>query len=137
MNLILVEIAEQSLGSGAHADPLLQLLLSAVCDPGHLGCKTVDQVALLAEQVLRDHHGKIYVLNAYSLETGVQMLLNRLPQGIARGFINHKSLDVGISDKSRLNYNVCIPLCEILIHGCDLSHQFLLICHLYRLLSSY
>ena len=130
MHLILVEIAEQGLRCGAHTDPLLQLLLPAVGYPGHLGSKTVDQVALLVEQVLRDHHGKIDVLHADCLEAGVQMLLNSLPKGISRGLVYHESLDIGIGDKSRLNYDICIPLCEILIHGCDLSNQFLLICHL-------
>ena len=130
LDLILVEIAEQGLGSGAHADSLLQLLLSAVGDPGHLGREALDQVALLVQKVLRNDHGEIDVLNAYRLEARVQVLLDRLPDCVARGLVNHEPLNIGIGDKSRLDHDVRIPLCEILIHGCDLCHKLFLICHL-------
>ena len=135
LDFVLVEVTEQGLGSGTHADSLLQLFLSAVSNPCNFRREAVDQVALFAEQVLRDHHGKIHVLYADCLEARVEVLLYSLPQRVARGLVDHESLDVGIGDQSRLNNNVCIPLCEILIHGCDLSYQFLLFCHLMQLLS--
>ena len=125
------EIRENGLGSGTDAEALLQGLAAACGDPGHLGGEAVDQIAFLGHQVLGDQKGHVDILNACLLEAGVQKVLDRFPEGVARGLIDKEALDVGIGYQTGLDHHVCIPLCEILIHGCDFGYQFFLFCHLF------
>ena len=61
-------VAEHRLAGGAHRKALLQRVAAAGGDPGDLGRKAVDQLALLLQQALGDEHGHGHVLMAGGLK---------------------------------------------------------------------
>ena len=123
-------VAEHRLAGGAHRKALLQRVAAAGRDPGNLGGKAVDQLALLLEQALGDQHGHGHILMAGRLEAGVQILLDILPDGVAIGAQHHKALDAGILYQLSLGADVGIPLGKVdLLCGDRLNHLFLIVRH--------
>lgn len=129
-----VEITEQRLRGGAHAHALLQGLQAAVGHPGHLGGESLHVVLLLLQQALRDKQGHVHVLHARGLEPAVQLILDVLPDRVARGFDHHAALHAGVVAQLGLFHHIRIPLGEIHVHGCDGFHHFLVVCHDFNLL---
>ena len=123
-------VAEHRLAGGAHRKALLQRVAAAGGDPGDLGRKAVDQLALLLQQALGDEHGHGHVLMAGGLEAGVQIFLDVFPDGVAIGAQHNKALDAGILDQLGLRADVGVPLGEVdLLSGDRLDHFFLIVCH--------
>ena len=126
-----VVLAEQGLGGGADAVPLLQLLTAAVGHPGALGGEALHVILLLLEQALGDQHGQIHVLMPGLLELLVQNLLEILPDGVAVGAEDEHTLDGGVVNQLRLPAHVGKPLGEVHLHVGDLLHLLLVLCHVY------
>ena len=124
-----VEITEQSLGGGAHAEPFLQRFQSSLGNPGHFRGKSLYVVFFFLKQALRDKHGKIYILHTCLLKPSVQFALDIFPDGVACGLDYHAALDAGIVDEVRFQHHIGIPLGEVVLHGGDSLHQFLFLCH--------
>ena len=123
-------VAEHRLAGGAHRKALLQRVAAAGGDPGDLGRKAVDQLALLLQQALGDEHGHGHVLMAGGLEASVQIFLDVFPDGVAIGAQHNKALDAGILDQLGLRADVGVPLGEVdLLSGDRLDHFFLIVCH--------
>ena len=123
-------VAEHRLAGGAHRKALLQRVAAAGGDPGDLGRKAVDQLALLLQQALGDEHRHGHVLMAGGLEAGVQIFLDVFPDGVAIGAQHNKALDAGILDQLGLRADVGVPLGEVdLLSGDRLDHFFLIVCH--------
>ena len=93
-------VAEHRLAGGAHRKALLQRVAAAGGDPGDLGRKAVDQLALLLQQALGDEHGHGHVLMAGGLEAGVQIFLDVFPDGVAIGAQHNKALTLEYSTSS-------------------------------------
>ncbi len=130
MEHIVPMIAEHGLGGGTEGQPLLQLLAAAHGDPGHLGGKAVDQLALLLQKALRDEHGHGHVFMAGLFELGVHNALDILPDGIAIGPQDGKALHAGIFHQLRLAADIGIPLGKILLHGGDGVHRLFFVGHI-------
>ena len=125
-----VVLAEQGLGGRTDAQTLLELLRTAVGNPGALGCEALDVVSFLEQQGFRDKDGHCHVLVTGLLEHAVQSLLDVLPQSLCVGAHDDAALDRRVIDHFRLLDDVGIPLGEIHVHRRDFRYQFLLICHL-------
>ena len=134
MNVILVKITEQGLRSGAHTHPLLKGLQPSVGHPGHLRRKAFHMILLLLEQGFGNEHGKVHVLHPGLLETGIQLLLDQLPDPIPRRLDHHTPLYGSIVDQLCLLHHIRVPLGKIHVHGCDLFHH-LFVCHFSSCLS--
>ena len=124
-----IVLAEQRLGGGADAEPVLQLLAAAHGDPGALRRKALHVVLLLLQQGLRDQHRQVHVLMPRLLEPPVQLRLDVLPQGVAVGPVDEHALDRGIVDELRLFADVRVPLGEIHVPGRNGVHLSLILCH--------
>ena len=98
---------------GRTAQALFQRVAAAGGDPGHLGGKAVDQLALFLQQAFGDEHGHSHVLVAGSLKTAVQVLLDVLPDGVAIGAQHHKALYAGVLDQFGLGADVGVPLGKV------------------------
>ena len=123
-------VAEHGLAGGAHSQALFQRVAAAGGDPGNLGGKAVDQLALFLQQAFGDQHGHSHVLVAGSLKTAVQVLLDVLPDGVAIGAQHHKALYAGVLDQFGLGADVSIPLGKVdLLCGDRFNHFFLIVCH--------
>ena len=120
-------LAEQGLGGGADAAPLLQLLRAPHGDPGALGGKALHVVLLLLEQGLGDEHGQVDVLVAGLLELLVQLRLDVLPDGVAVGPVDEHPLDGGVVDELGLLAHVGVPLAEVDLHIGDLLDLLLVV----------
>ena len=96
--------------------------------PCHLRGKAFHMILFLLKKAFRYEHGKIHILHAGCLESLVQLLLDKLPDRIARRFDHHTALNAGIVNQLRFLYHIGVPLCEILVHGGYCLHQFL-VCH--------
>ena len=94
LDLSPVKIREQGLGSRTDTGALVKLLGTTVCDPCYFGREAFDQIALLAQKMLRDQQGKIDILYADSFETCVKVLLYSLPDRIACGLVDHESFNI-------------------------------------------
>ena len=124
-----VVLAEERLGGGPDAQPVLQLLAAAHGDPGALGGEALHVVLLFLEQALRDQHRQVHVLVARLLELRVQHVLDVLPDGVAVGPVDEHALDGGVVDQLRLAAHVGVPLGEVHVPGGDGVHLSLILCH--------
>ena len=116
MNVILVEITEKGLGCGTYAHSLLKGLESSVGYPCNLGSKAFNMILLLLKKRFGNEHGHIYIANARSLESLVQLGLNVFPDSVAVGLDCHASLNGCVLDQLSLTDDIRIPLGEILVH---------------------
>ena len=130
-----VVLAEQSLGSGADAQPLLQLFAAAMGDPGHFGSKAFHMVLFLVQQGFGNENGHCHVLMAGLFDHAVKDLLNVFPDGLGIGAHDDAATHAGIVDQFGFFYDVGIPLGEVFIHGGDFPHHFFVVCHIISLLS--
>ena len=128
MNVVLIEIAEKSLGSGADAHSLGEGFKSSMSNPSYFGSKSFYVVLLLLKKRLGDEHGHVYVTNARSLESLIEFGLDVLPYCISVGLDSHTALYGCVFDELGFTNDVRIPLGEILVHRSDLFNHFL-ICH--------
>ena len=128
-------VAEQRLGGRTDAQPLLQLLATAMGDPRTFRSKAGNVILLLLEQALRNQHGHGHIGVAGALKVGVQLLLDVLPDGIAIGTEDKHALGAGIVDELCLGADVGIPLGEVHLHIGDAFHLFLLFSHFVFILS--
>ena len=118
-------VTEHGLGGGTEGKALFQRFAAAHGNPGNLGRKAVDQFAFLFQKALGNQHGHGHVDMAGGLKGGVQGLLHVLPEGIAVGAQNGKTLDRGILDQLGFAADVGIPLGEIGLHIGNLFYFFL------------
>ena len=132
-----VMLAEQGLRGRAHAQALLQLFRAAMGHPRNLRREALDVVLLLLQQAFRDENRHCHVLVAGLLEHAVQHMLDVLPQRLRVRAHDDAAFDRGIVDHLRLFYDVRVPLGKIHVHGRDLTDQFFLICHTWKLLHLY
>ena len=122
-------VAEHGLGGRPEGQALLQLLAAAVGDPGHLRGKALYQLPFLFQQALRDQHGHSHIHMAGFLKHSVHDALNILPNGIAVGPKDHKTLDGGVIHQLRFQANIGVPLGEVHLHGGDGFHISLVFSH--------
>ena len=123
-----IKIAEKRLGRRTHAHLLLQRLTAALGYPCNLGCEALNVIFLFIQKAFRNEHREIAVLHAGLFEAAVKLLLDVLPNRVARGSDDHAPLDAGIIHKLRFLDNVRIPLGEIVLHiGNGLNK---IVCHL-------
>ena len=125
-------VAEHRLGRRAQRHALLELLAAAHGDPRGLGRESLDQLALLLQEVLgdQDRHRDVDVVRA--LELSVHELLDVLPDGIAIGAQNREPLDGRVVHQLRLQADVGIPLGKILLHGSDRFYISLVFGHIFH-----
>ena len=119
LDLFLVEIAEQSLRSRAHAKSLLKRIKAAMSHPCNLRSKTFYMILLFIKKRLRDKDRHVNVLYTSLFKSAVKLMLDILPDRITCRFDRHTALNTCIATKLSLLNNVCIPLSKILIHRCD------------------
>ena len=82
------------------------------------------------QQALRDQHGHCHVLMAGSLEPGIQILLDQLPDGLTIGAQDDKALHTGILHQLCLHADVGVPLCKVFFLTGDRLHELLVVfCH--------
>ena len=93
MDQVLVKITEQCLGCGTHAKTLLKRLQPTMCHPCHLRRKALDMIFFLLQQTLGNEHRHVYIFHTGLLKTAVKLLLDILPDRIARGLDDHTALD--------------------------------------------
>ena len=129
LDLFLIEIAEQGLGSRTYAKTLLKLVKSAMGNPCNFRCKSFYVIFLFVQKGLWNKHWHIYILYACLFKSAVKLFLDVLPDCISCRFDCHTAFYTGIAAKLSFFYNVCIPLCKIHIHGSDGFYHFLLFCH--------
>ena len=122
LHFILIKIAEKRLRGRAHAQSLLQRLESAVCHPRNLRRKALNVILLLFQKAFRYEHRHVHILHARLLERRVELLLDLLPDRIARGLDDHTALHTRVVAQLRLLHHVCVPLREILLHRGDRLH---------------
>ena len=119
-------LTEKGLGGGPDGIALLQLIHTAMGDPGALGCEALHMVLLLLQEALRNQKGHIHILNALFFEFLVHDILNIFPDSISVGAVNKHALDRRIVDQLRLGAHIGEPLGEIDLHIGDLLYLFLL-----------
>ena len=85
-------------------------------------------ILLLVQQGLRNEHGKVYILYSYCFESCIQLLLDQLPDRIARGLDHHTSFYASVITQLCFLHYIGIPLGEIFFHGSDRFYHFL-VCH--------
>ena len=129
LHFIFIKVTEQCLRCRTHTHSLLKWLQSSMCHPCNLRCKAFYVVFFHLKQTLRYKHWHVYILHACLFKLCVKLLLDLLPDRIAGRLDDHTSLDAGVVTKLRLFHYVCVPLCEILIHGSNRFHKFLVVCH--------
>ena len=116
LDLFLVEITEQSLGSRTHAKSLLKRIKTAMSHPCNLRGKTFYMIFLFIKKRLRDKDRHINILYTGLFKSAVKLMLDILPDRITCRFDRHTALNTCIATKLSLLNNVCIPLSKILIH---------------------
>ena len=116
LDLFLVEIAEQSLGSRTYAKSLLKQIKTAMSYPCNLRGKTFYMIFLFIKKRLRDKDRHVNVLYTGFFKSAVKLMLDILPDRITCRFDRHTALNTCIATKLSLLNNVCIPLSKILIH---------------------
>ena len=119
MNLFLIEIAEQSLGSRTYTHTLLQRFQSAMGNPCYFRSKSFYMVFLFLKQTLRNQHRQIYILYPCLFESAVKFVLDVFPDCIASRFDYHASLYAGIITQLCFLHDIGVPLGEIHVHGSD------------------
>ena len=134
LNIILVEIAEQSLWCRSYTHTLCKRIESTICNPCYLRCKSLNVILLFLKKAFWNKHRHVHILHSCSLESLIKLLLYKLPDCISCRLDSHTSLHVGIRDKSCLEDNISIPLCKIFIHGSNSFNHLLIVCHLIYLL---
>ena len=82
----------------------------------NLGSKALHVVRLLHEIAVGYEHRKVCVFMSRSLKATVQLLLNMLPNLVAVGTNNHRSLNGTVVYKLSLKHYVGIPLRKIHRH---------------------
>ena len=109
---------------------LFQRVAAAGGDPGNLGGKAVDQLALFLQQAFGDQHGHSHVLVAGCLEPGIHVLLDQLPDGLTIGTQDDEALDTGVLHQLCLDADVGVPLCKVFFLAGDRLHKLLVVfCH--------
>ena len=116
LDLFLVEITEQSLGSRTHAKSLLKRIKTAMSHPCNLRGKTFYMIFLFIKKRLRDKDRHINILYTGLFKSAVKLMLDILPDRITCRFDRHTALNTCIATELSLLNNVCIPLSKILIH---------------------
>ena len=86
-------------------------------------------ILLLLKKAFRNKYRHIYVLHACFFKSAVQLLLDILPNRIARRLDYHTALYACIIAEFCFLYHIRIPLGEIHVHGCDGFYHFFVVCH--------
>lgn len=73
------------LGGRADGNGLLEIGLSALCDPGNFGGEALDVLLLPLEVVRTDEDGEVGVADLQGLDLAVEPSLDRLPDGVGGG----------------------------------------------------
>jgi hypothetical protein len=73
------------LGGRADGNGLLEIGLSALCDPGNFGGEALDVLLLPLEVVRANEDGEVCVADLQGLDLAVEPLLDRLPDGVGCG----------------------------------------------------
>ena len=121
-------LTEQRLGGGPDGVALLQLVHTAVGNPGALRGKTLHVILFLLQQALGNQQGHIHVLHALLFELLVHDVLDILPDGVAVGPVDENALDGRIINQLGLGAHVREPLGKVLLHIGNLLN-LLLFCH--------
>ena len=100
-----------------------------MCHPCNLRRKAFYMILLLLKKAFRNKYRHIYVLHACFLKSAVQLLLDILPDRIARRLDYHTALYACIIAEFCFLYHIRIPLGEIHVHGCDGFYHFFVVCH--------
>ena len=81
-------------------------------------------------QAIWDQHRHSHILMAGSLEPGIQVLLDQLPDGLTIGAQDDEALDTGVLHQLCLNADVGVPLCKVFFLAGDRLHKLLVVfCH--------
>ena len=100
-----------------------------MCHPCNLRRKSFYMILLFLKKAFRNKYRHIYVLHACFLKSAVQLLLDILPDCIARRLDYHTALYACIIAEFCFLYHIRIPLGEIHVHGCDGFYHFFVVCH--------
>ena len=73
------------LGGRADGNRLLEIGLSALCDPGNFGGEALDVLLLPLEVVCADEDGEVGVADLQGLDLAVEPSFDRLPDGVGGG----------------------------------------------------
>ena len=108
-----VHRADDRLAGRPDRQALLELLVAAVGDPGHLRGEPLDVLRLLGEVALRDEQREVHVLVAGALDHGVERVAGPLPEGEAVGADDHAALDRRVVGQLGAADHVDVPAVEV------------------------
>ena len=92
MNYVSIVLAEKGFGRGTNTQPLAQLLLAAVGNPGHFGGKPFNMILLFLEQAFGNKHGHHDIFVTQLFKSGIQVFLYIFPNGVSVGAYYHTTL---------------------------------------------
>ncbi len=108
-----VHAADDRLGGRSHGQTLLELVLTAVRNPGDFRRKALDVLGLLRQEALRDEQREVRVHVTGCLDAGIQKVASVLPQRVAVGTDDHAALDRRVVREFRPSNDVDIPTREV------------------------
>jgi hypothetical protein len=91
------------LGGRADGNRLLEIRLSALCDPGNFGGEALDVFLLPLEVVRADEDGEVCIADLQGLDLAVEPSLDRLPDGVGSGLEDVAGLRLVAHSKQRFS----------------------------------